>query len=546
MARPIAGAPCLCLRMYRGSEKVTLATMENRKFTGAAGWIAAASIAAAMPAAYAQTPSPAAASTSAAPDATTPATTDPVTTAQATTSPATTAPPPAGAAPAAPAAAPAAPAPAAPPPGLWIDGIHLSAQLRCGDHRQPVSPGDRSELGTALFTDHANQVQLNQLLLTANKPLDPKNPDYQWGFKVQFMYGSDARYTQFLGELNRVDPEPALSARCRRGERPGASAVAHRRAASTSRSASIRRRSATRRSIRRPTRSTRTPTSSSSACRSSTPARWRRRMSMTCSISTAVSTPAPTQRLGPLGDNNGAIGGIGGFNLTFLGGNLTILALTHFGPEDATRALSPLGINANGQWRFFNDVLVTYKASDTWTFVTETNWVRDGYGFVGKAVNGFGLAQYASYALTDTLTLNGRAEYWRDDNNFFVASFPANNSFVQFQQGFPVLVHGAPGSSSTYGALTARRDLEACVASAGNRFADPSRSPLGSRLHQQQSVQQQSACQYQRHAELVHLRLGHCPDFLTRISEGSSRIRHGGRSLSSGGPSATASTRHPR
>ena len=58
-----------------------------------------------------------------------------------------------------------------------------------------------------LFTDHANQVQLNQLLLTANKPLDPKNPDYQWGFKVQFMYGSDARYTQFLGELNRVVPD---------------------------------------------------------------------------------------------------------------------------------------------------------------------------------------------------------------------------------------------------------------------------------------------------------------------------------------------------
>ena len=38
---------------------------------------------------------------------------------------------------------------------------------------------------------------------------------------------------------------------------------------------------------------------------------------------------------GPLGDNNGAVGGIGGFNLTFLDGNLTVLALTHFGPETA-------------------------------------------------------------------------------------------------------------------------------------------------------------------------------------------------------------------
>ena len=60
-----------------------------------------------------------------------------------------------------------------------------------------------------------------------------------------------------------------------------------------------------------------------------------------------------------------------------------------------------------------------------------------------------------SYALTDTLTLNGRAEIWRDDNNFFVASFPANNSLRPVPAG-PVdtVVHAAPGSNTTYGALT--------------------------------------------------------------------------------------------
>ncbi len=170
--------------------------MEYSKLTSAAGWLAAASIAAAMSAAHAQTPSPAATSTSVASDPTAPATTDPVTTAQATTSPATTspattapattAPPPAAATPAAPAAAPA---PAAPPPGLWIDGIHFSAQLESGIIANPYRPATGQNWGQ-LFTDHANQVQLNQLLLTANKPLDPKNPDYQWGFKVQFICGS--------------------------------------------------------------------------------------------------------------------------------------------------------------------------------------------------------------------------------------------------------------------------------------------------------------------------------------------------------------------
>ena len=48
---------------------------------------------------------------------------------------------------------------------------------------------------------------LNQILLTANKPLDPKELGFHWGFKLQGMYGSDARYTQFLGELNSVDPD---------------------------------------------------------------------------------------------------------------------------------------------------------------------------------------------------------------------------------------------------------------------------------------------------------------------------------------------------
>ncbi len=151
--------------------------MEHRKLSGAAGWIAAASIAVAAPAAYAQTPPP-------------PAVTAPAPTAPAAEAPAT----------------PAAPAAEAPPAGLWVDGIHLSAQLDAGIIANPFRPATGLNWGQ-LFTDHANQVQLNQLLLTANKPLDPKNSDYQWGFKVQFMYGSDARYTQFLGELNRVDPD---------------------------------------------------------------------------------------------------------------------------------------------------------------------------------------------------------------------------------------------------------------------------------------------------------------------------------------------------
>ena len=83
------------------------------------------------------------------------------------------------------------------------------------------------------------------------------------------------------------------------------------------------------------------------------------------------------------------------------------------------------------------------------------NLVRDGFGAAGRPVNGFGIAQYASYTLTETVALNGQVEYWRDDNNFFVASFPSNSGPVMVQQGFAVpFLHTAPGTNTTYGALT--------------------------------------------------------------------------------------------
>ena len=60
-------------------------------------------------------------------------------------------------------------------------------------------------------------------------------------------------------------------------------------------------------------------------------------------------------------------------------------------------------------------------------------------------MNGFGAAQYVSYALTETIALHARAELWRDDNNVFVAAFPGTRLFIPFQRGFPVAVNFAPG-----------------------------------------------------------------------------------------------------
>jgi Putative beta-barrel porin-2, OmpL-like. bbp2 len=363
---------------------------------------------------------------------------------------------------AAPAPAPAdattaAPTPAAdaPPPGYWINGIHLSGQLDAGVIFNPFRPSTGLNWGQTL-TDHANQAQLNQLLLTAAKPLDSKNSDFQWGFKFQFMYGSDARYTQFLGELNRVNPNDRYQL-----DIVEANALFHLPILTDGGMDLKVGQYSTPLGFETIDPSTNPFYSHSYIFQFGLPFKHTGALSTThindvVDVYAGVDTGTNTT-FGPLGDNNGAVGGIGGFNLTLMGGNLTILALTHVGPEQATRVLSPIGFNANGEWRSYNDVMVTYKINDSLTSTTEFNWIRDAYGFQDKPVNGFGVAQYLAYQWTPTITVNGRIELWRDDNNFFVASYSGNGDPVRVQQGLtPVSgVYVAPGGGgTTYGALT--------------------------------------------------------------------------------------------
>nr|WP_294510848.1 outer membrane beta-barrel protein [uncultured Rhodopila sp.] len=367
---------------------------------------------------------------------------------------------PAPAAPA-PAATTAAPAADAPPPGYWIDGIHLSAQLDAGVIFNPFRPSTGLNWGQA-FTDHSNQVQLNQLLLTAEKPLDPKNPDYQWGFKVQFMYGSDARFTQYLGEFNNTFPGDRYQF-----DLVEANVQAHV-PFPTSGGMDIKAgQYATPLGYETINPVTNPFYSHSYIFQYGLPYEHTGLLTTThvtpmLDLYAGVDTGTNTT-FGPLGDNNGAVGGIGGFGLNLYDGNLTVLALTHVGPEQATRALSPIGINANGQWRAYNDAVITYKYSDALTLTTEFNWVRDAYGFQNQPVNAFGVAQYGSYSLTETLTLNGRVELFRDDNNFFVAAYSGTNDPILSEQGLPLRsnaygangIYGAsPHGNSTYGALT--------------------------------------------------------------------------------------------
>src|SRR6478735_5253979 len=90
----------------------------------------------------------------------------------------------------------------APPMPSWWDTLTITGLVEVGASGNANNPAV-TNFGQ-LFTDKANSAFLNQASLTVQRPLDPKATGYDFGFKFQAMYGSDARYTHFLGEFDQA------------------------------------------------------------------------------------------------------------------------------------------------------------------------------------------------------------------------------------------------------------------------------------------------------------------------------------------------------
>src|SRR5260370_41729497 len=116
------------------------------------------------------------------------------------------------------------------------------------------------------------------------------------------------------------------------------------------------------------------------------------------------------------------------------------------------------GVNPNSALRYLNDVTAVWKATDKLTLTTDVNYIRDD----GFNATGYGVAQYATYAINDWLKITGRGEIWRDNNGFFVASFPGNLDFVGIEHGNPFAV-AISGGATTYGAFAGRLALNTPV-----------------------------------------------------------------------------------
>lgn len=327
------------------------------------------------------------------------------------------------------------------PAKKWSDSIKLTGEVEVGYSHNTEHPSDGINFGH-LFTDRNNRVLLNQALITVERPIDPASHNVDVGFKVQGMYGSDARYTHFLGEFDHITRHrnqfdvveayaqvhlPVLTTGgvdIKAGQfvtLEGAEVIPATGNFFYSHSYIF--------NFGIPFKHTGVLATIHA----------NKVLDIYAGVTSGVNTT-----LGR-GDNNGAASFHGGFGLTLLSGALTVAATTSIGPEIPR---GTPGVRPNHDLRYLNDMTVIWKISPKLTSTTDLNYIRDD----GFQASGGGVAQYFTYALNDQIAMGVRGEVWRDGKAFFVAAFPGNTDFVNAERGFPATVIG--GGSTTYGALT--------------------------------------------------------------------------------------------
>jgi Putative beta-barrel porin-2, OmpL-like. bbp2 len=303
-------------------------------------------------------------------------------------------------------------------------------------------PDDNQNFGR-LFDDRSNEFVMNQAVVTAERALDPK-VGLDWGFKLQLMFGTDARYIHSLGLLNHTMgtglyqadiPEAYLSLHLpilteggldmKLGKfvtLEGAETIDPRTNAFYSHTYIF---------------NFGIPLNHTGALFTLHAKSW---LDLIAGVTRGVNTS--------IDDNNDSAAFHGGIGLNLNEGKIVVLASTHIGPET---------FNDDSNLRYLSDVTITWKITDKLTSITDINYVRDD----GADADGYGVAQYLTYAINDRLTAKIRGEIWRDDQGFYVAQFADPGDPIRALDGEPTIdPRTVGGGRTTYGALTIGLDIK--------------------------------------------------------------------------------------
>jgi hypothetical protein len=354
-------------------------------------------------------------------------------------------------------AAPAAPA-AAPSTAISLPyNIQLTGHVEAGVSVNPDSPSNNINFGQT-FTDQANSFRMNQLTFAIERDLDPKNAGWQWGFRFQPLYGTDARVEHFMNEFDRSTSGPYQfdivemdgqahiptiggGTDVKFGQYPtplGEEVIDALGNTFYSHSYIFQ--------YGLPYKHTGLLTTTHI---NDTVDLW---LGLDTGVNNSVGDQGVANNFFPK-----FLGGIGLNGL--MGGNLTVLALAHVGPENASyfeatnpAILAPVGLptdgfvaHADSSMREYFDVVTTYKINDSWQTVNELNLIHDD---LFKATGG-GAAQYLMYSFNDQWSFAGRAEVFADNHGFFVCTAQEAEDYANIQRGLAPNVAECSGNGPT-------------------------------------------------------------------------------------------------
>jgi hypothetical protein len=304
------------------------------------------------------------------------------------------------------------------------------------------SPKDNQNFGR-LFDDRSNEFVMSQAVITAERALDPK-VGFDWGFKLQFLFGTDARFIHSLGLLDH-----AMASRLYQPDIPeiylslhfpivteggidlklgkfvtleGAETIDPRTNPFYSHTYLF---------------NFAIPFNHTGALFTLYATKW---LNLVAGVTRGVNTS--------IDDNNDAPAFHGGIGLHLNEEKFVVSAATHIGPETPGN---------DHDLRYLNTITTTWKITDKLTSITDLNYTHDG----GADASAYGAAQYLTYAINDKITAKVRGEIWRDAEGFYAAQFADAHDPMRALAGEPTIdPRTVGGGRTTYGALTIGLDIK--------------------------------------------------------------------------------------
>lgn len=158
-----------------------------------------------------------------------------------------------------------------------------------------------------------------------------------------------------------------------------------------------------------------------------------------------------------LSDNNDVLAFHGGAIFNLLEGKLTLAATTHVGAENDANN-EQFGVDTNRELRHLHDITAIWKITDKLTTTLDLNYGQDD----GYDAEWYGAAHYVTYVVNDWVTVGARGEIWRDDDGFAVLQSGNNEDFVKLQRGMfdNIDIDTKFGSDATYYAITVGANIK--------------------------------------------------------------------------------------